>query len=385
MFNLKEDNNYNYYQKIDYYYNNYDNSISYYQEILLLIYDIFYKHDNFNYINPIISQMLNNMIKLLIIEKNLYLIDENKTFNINDKQSYINLLIALNQNNYNENLKNYLITIINTYAPNKINQFKEIPLEVNCIYNWFLNNQININDDIINIKGIKIPNFVKINKIYNLIDLNFEFYHLLYKIYKPVIEQDFSFYEAGKYNITQNDIVFDCGANLGLFSIYAAAKGAKVYAFEPMSYIRYFLKEAQKLYPNNIIIIPAAVGIKTETKIFNQMHNPGASGCKGGFMENASEKVYLEQVPVIRLDDFIENNNIHPTFIKMDIEGSELFALKGCYNYLKNNKIVLSISLDHGIEDKTLIPNFINMLNLDYNIFYYTKGDIADSQFMLCK
>ena len=63
----------------------------------------------------------------------------------------------------------------------------------------------------------------------------------------------------------------------------------------------------------------------------------------------------------------------------MDIEGSELFALKGCYNYLKNNKIVLSISLDHGIEDKTLIPNFINMLNLDYNIFYYTKGDIADS------
>ena len=76
-------NNYNYYQKIDYYYNNYDNSISYYQEILLLIYDIFYKHDNFNYINPIISQMLNNMIKLLIIKKNLYLIDENKTFDIN--------------------------------------------------------------------------------------------------------------------------------------------------------------------------------------------------------------------------------------------------------------------------------------------------------------
>ena len=183
MFNLKEDNNYNYYQKIDYYYNNYDNSISYYQEILLLIYDIFYKHDNFNYINPIISQMLDNMIKLLIIKKNLYLIDENKTFDINDKQSYINLLIALNQNNYNENLKNYLITIINTYAPNEINQFKEIPLEANSIYNWFLNNQININDDIINIKGIKIPNFVKINKIYNLIDLNFEFYHLLYKIY----------------------------------------------------------------------------------------------------------------------------------------------------------------------------------------------------------
>ena len=88
--------------------------------------------------------------------------------------------------------------------------------------------------------------------------------------------------------------MFDCGANLGLFSIYAAAKGAKVYAFEPMSYIRYFLKEAQKLYPNNIIIIPAAVGIKTETKVFNQMHNPGASGCKGGFMENASKKIYLE-------------------------------------------------------------------------------------------
>ena len=131
MFNLKEDNNYNYYQKIDYYYNNYDNSISYYQEILLLIYDIFYKHDNFNYINPIIPQMLNNMIKLLIIEKNLYLIDENKTFNINDKQSYINLLIALNQNNYNENLKNYLTKKIKHLS--KQSSFRDL-----LIYNLYI-------------------------------------------------------------------------------------------------------------------------------------------------------------------------------------------------------------------------------------------------------
>ena len=33
--------------------------------------------------------------------------------------------------------------------------------------------------------------------------------------------------------VKEGDVLFDIGANIGLYSVYAASKGAKVYAFEP--------------------------------------------------------------------------------------------------------------------------------------------------------
>jgi FkbM family methyltransferase len=205
---------------------------------------------------------------------------------------------------------------------------------------------------------------------------------LLFKLYKTVIERDFCFYEADKYKITEKDIVFDCGANMGLFAAYAASKGAMVYCFEPMSYIRNYLKEVQKLYPENIVIIPYGTGVKKESLVFTQTKNPGECSLN----TSSNEVLYQEKVSIIKLDDFITATGIQPTFIKMDIEGSELMALKGSYNFLKSNKIVLSISLDHKSDDKILIPNFINNLDLNYNIFYYNKGEsVNNSLFMLCK
>lgn len=41
-------------------------------------------------------------------------------------------------------------------------------------------------------------------------------------------------YEWSDVRINKGDVVFDCGANLGVFSILAASKGAEVYAFEPI-------------------------------------------------------------------------------------------------------------------------------------------------------
>ena len=35
--------------------------------------------------------------------------------------------------------------------------------------------------------------------------------------------------------MTENDVLFDVGANIGIYSVYAALKGLKVFAFEPES------------------------------------------------------------------------------------------------------------------------------------------------------
>ena len=382
--NLKiNDINFIYFNKIDEIYISFENSLDNFKEIICLIYKIYYQNDQFEIINNTTKESLRSMLKLLI-SKNNYFEKYEENFNFNDKQSYINLIQVLLKYNFNISFKDYIISIVQQIDPLLIKNQDVCIYDELYIKNWFTKLNINLNADILNIKDTLIPNFIKLNKSYNLINLDFEFYHLLFKIYKPVIERGFSFYEAGQYNISENDIVFDCGANMGLFAAYAASKGAIVYCFEPMSYTRNYLKEVQNLYPNNIIILPYAIGDNAEIDYFQQMKNPGESKIDNHF--NLIDGIYKEKVQIIKLDDFIRDNKIYPTFIKMDIEGSELIALKGCNEFLRTNKPVLSISLDHHNDDKALIPNYINDFGLNYNIFYFNKGEcINNSLFMLCK
>ena len=69
---------------------------------------------------------------------------------------------------------------------------------------------------------------------------------------------------------------------------------------------------------------------------------------------------------VVRLDDVLEAKKV--TFIKMDIEGSELNALKGAEKIIKQQQPVLTISLYHKINDLWQLINYVNSI-ADYNIF----------------
>jgi len=50
---------------------------------------------------------------------------------------------------------------------------------------------------------------------------------------KEKIEALYFAYTGGLVNIKPNDLVIDCGANIGEFSLYCAGRGATVHAFEP--------------------------------------------------------------------------------------------------------------------------------------------------------
>ena len=58
-----------------------------------------------------------------------------------------------------------------------------------------------------------------------------------------------------------------------------------------------------------------------------------------------------------------------PTYIKMDIEGSEMEALKGCKKIIQQYKPKLSICIYHNAEDLFDIPIMIKEMCQDYKLF----------------
>ena len=74
-------------------------------------------------------------------------------------------------------------------------------------------------------------------------------------------------------------------------------------------------------------------------------------------------------IEVVSLDDYCSRNRIVPDCIKMDIEGSEEEAIKGCQDIIKKHGPKLMISVYHRPEDLWRIPFLIHSIKPDYRFF----------------
>ena len=72
-------------------------------------------------------------------------------------------------------------------------------------------------------------------------------------------------------------------------------------------------------------------------------------------------------VKAVCIDDVLYKEKV--SFIKMDIEGSELAALKGCKKIITRNNPKLAICVYHKSEDLIEIPKFILSINPNYKLF----------------
>ena len=84
-------------------------------------------------------------------------------------------------------------------------------------------------------------------------------------------------------------------------------------------------------------------------------------------------------INVLSIDDFMKDKEA-PTFIKMDIEGSETEALLGAKKIIKKYKPKLAISVYHNATDLWKIPLLIKSLNNDYKIYLrHYSNEIMDT------
>lgn len=185
-----------------------------------------------------------------------------------------------------------------------------------------------------------------------------------------------SSYECGQVIMEEGDVVFDCGANIGIFSAVAASLGCSVYAFEPVQFIANYTKKVAELYHGKMKVVDKVLSNQVGEISFvevNSDYNYAGDSSKilvdGQY--NESETHHLTKVPSITIDEYVRQNKIpRIDFIKADIEGAERQMLSGAKKTLAELAPKLSICTYHLPDDREVLTNIIMAANGQYKIEY---------------
>jgi FkbM family methyltransferase len=176
---------------------------------------------------------------------------------------------------------------------------------------------------------------------------------------------------------SEDEIIADCGFYTGDTAedyIKYAGGFKKYYGFEPST-------ENLSKVPENIAsdprieVVQAGVHSYNTTLKFSYKIGTGSA--------SAFDDLGNDSLPVVSLDAFFEGKE-PPTFIKMDIEGSEIAALLGAKCIIKEHRPKLAICVYHKPEDIIEIPKLIRELNPDYKMELYCHTNIGADIVVYC-
>lgn len=237
-----------------------------------------------------------------------------------------------------------------------------------CYRRWFDKHNIDISGDY-----LVIGNGRYINPFTQDIPNKHGFLGQLGDYVIPMIYNDYSFVNEGTYEyekvvLKKDDVVFDLGANVGSFSVYAASKGCIPYAFEPTPCFNEIVGRHSSANGNIIRNINYAISNYCgDLPLYVDSLLGGGNTILDDRINNAEKYI----VSAISIDEFVKINNIHKIdFIKADIEGAERLMLLGATQVLKEFAPKLSLCTYHLYDDKEVLTDLILKANPNYNIVY---------------
>ena len=151
--------------------------------------------------------------------------------------------------------------------------------------------------------------------------------------------------------LNKQDVLWDIGANIGVYSIYASKTiGNKSYAFEPSSNNTLFIQQninANKL--NNLVTLyPIAVGKNHSYDLLdskdNQYGHTGSEVRSSEYGNNNTKYLkekYTQGCVVDSIDSLVEKGVPPPTHLKIDVDGLEPDIIKGAIKTLPKVKSIL--------------------------------------------
>ena len=186
----------------------------------------------------------------------------------------------------------------------------------------------------------------------------------------------------------EESIFFDVGANVGLYSCYAAkSKKIRTFAFEPSVFnLEVLAKNIHKNKLDDLItIVPIAIDDKRKISNFNM-----SSTETGGALSTFDKKFTHDGTSInkkisyktlgISLDELITFYNLpKPNFLKIDVDGLEHFILKGANNSLDTIKSILVEIDENFIDQKKAIVSLLkdkNFILTDNSLVSLKEKDI---------
>lgn len=162
-----------------------------------------------------------------------------------------------------------------------------------------------------------------------------------------------------------DEIIVDAGAYDGTTALrflqWGAGKVKKIYSFEFDHENAEKCEENLKPYGDKVTLIKKGTWDKDETIYLNADSMNGSSGSSVNTRKGSIE------AHLTSIDNAVQGEKV--TFIKMDIEGSELKSLIGARNTIISNKPRLAICAYHKDTDLYELPEYLLSLVPEYKFY----------------
>ena len=176
----------------------------------------------------------------------------------------------------------------------------------------------------------------------------------------------------------KNETLWDVGANVGLYSVYAGLKGMKVFAFEPSALNTFLISKNIEInnLKNNVFLFPIAVSDKNEFGYLN-MTSTELGGALNEFNETdiktvgegtyQADVIFKQGMFAYSADELIEKYKFDiPDYIKIDVDSIEDRIIYGADKTLSNKKVKgVFLELDETEERTQKLINFLSERGLE--------------------
>jgi FkbM family methyltransferase len=180
-------------------------------------------------------------------------------------------------------------------------------------------------------------------------------------------------------------IIFDVGANVGNYSKMLSdlfTLKTKIFAFEPSAKTYNLLLstivDCKNVYPNNF----GFSDIETKQTLFTDVEGSYLASVYQRNLDHFGINMSkTEEIKLRTIDAFCAENNIDRiNFLKLDIEGHELSALRGTKQMIKDGKIDY-IQFEFGgcnIDSRTYFQDFYYLMKDNYKIYRILNNGIYE-------
>jgi len=201
--------------------------------------------------------------------------------------------------------------------------------------------------------------------------------------YSTEVYEDCFYYAPASFKfLNPFDVIVDCGAFVGdtIQEIIERRNGngfTRIHAFEPGE--RQYkaltarvarLKEEWALADDQIQCVKAGLGVETQ-KAYLNIVDPRQLN-----ISEISSDETENPIDIISLDEYFAEKDDKVSFIKADIEGSEMYMLQGAKNVIQKYKPNIALSLYHKWEDFFVIPQYIKSLVPEYKFYIRHHGHL---------